>query len=778
MGGTGNAASLAHLEENKGTGYDCTNHELPREIAVEPSLGQASSTIANSSIYLQRTFGLSQQEAMEWFNNTAERVEIDREFQRLNASTKVKIKIRPKNSKIINNFIYIEDIPKACLTYLSGYEIENNGEVISADPLIVWHFAAIEERQEASYIINDAELESRCKDLIQGVGLAENFVDSKEEVHNRPPVLSIPDISFSEDTTYSADMSPYVADPDNLKKEIRLTASSATNMNIVLDGYALQIIPHANWNSMEKITFSASDATNVTSQTVSITITPVDDPPVITSEPRKQVAQYQQYTYQVQATDIENDPLSFSLGQHPVGMSIDSQGIISWPPQRAGSYPVKVQVSEASGLTVAQEYTLEVQRVNKAPQFAPLPSAKLKGLGTNDNGHRDNVITNLWVFVSDDSDTKNLEYSVSSQSNPDLVSCFVDNQKNLDCDVKNNYDGYSDVTISVSDGQFNSYAVSRINVEKNLCTPNLLRKCEDSKIYWFDSCDIKGSLYYDCRNNWLRNQCHDGKCCIGTAFCQEPTQSCKDECKPEERQCSGTGYRVCGDFNNDGCFEWSSVTSCGPDHCDEFRSWTCKDSKTRERSRTCYKQVCANGNCDSALWQDTQTEACSANQVCQNGNCVSQTCSDGTPVNSCSATRPTYCNSAGQLVNNCATCGCPAGKVCQGDGSCVNAVSSLSASYTITSIQDLGGGFKRYNYDITLTESAGVNVNIQSTYSLCSSLYGCVSGTSTFGLITGGTSATRSGYFDTTLGDTVTSTYSWNDVNSNSGTVSRAMSAP
>ncbi|MBI2647430.1 hypothetical protein HYW99_03045, partial [Candidatus Woesearchaeota archaeon] len=47
------------------------------------------------------------------------------------------------------------------------------------------------------------------------------------------------------------------------------------------------------------------------------------------------------------------------------------------------------------------------------------------------------------------------------------------------------------------------------------------------------------------------------------------------------------------------------------------------------------------------------------------------TCSDGTAINQCSSTKPLYCNSALQLVNNCGSCGCSAGYTCQSDGACI-----------------------------------------------------------------------------------------------------------
>lgn len=47
------------------------------------------------------------------------------------------------------------------------------------------------------------------------------------------------------------------------------------------------------------------------------------------------------------------------------------------------------------------------------------------------------------------------------------------------------------------------------------------------------------------------------------------------------------------------------------------------------------------------------------------------TCSDGTPINSCSLTKPRYCNGAGQIIDNCNICSCNDGLLCNsGSGSC------------------------------------------------------------------------------------------------------------
>ena len=75
-------------------------------------------------------------------------------------------------------------------------------------------------------------------------------------------------------------------------------------------------------------------------------------------------------------------------------------------------------------------------------------------------------------------------------------------------------------------------------------------------------------------------------------------------------------------------------------------------------------------NCDSDHYQDfCEVEDCSlTGKVCVKGVCIdsSSTCSDGTPYNTCSTNTgvPWYCNSSGNLVENCGECGCSGSWVC------------------------------------------------------------------------------------------------------------------
>jgi len=201
-------------------------------------------------------------------------------------------------------------------------------------------------------------------------------------------------------------------------------------------------------------------------------------------------------------------------------------------------------------------------RENTAPTISSLPDVKLSGMGL-----KKNVISNLWQYALDkETNTQNLVYTIVDQTNKNLVECSISNEKHVDCEVKQNKESTSRVTIQVDDYQFTDRAVFNIDVSQfcgkrdrkgcsgdaifwfdscnnkedlvqacqsgeicenadchKPCTQNSEKKCEDGdKMYSYDSCGKKGELYYNCKDNIIRNQCRNGKCCIGNFFCLEP----------------------------------------------------------------------------------------------------------------------------------------------------------------------------------------------------------------------------------------------------------------
>tara|TARA_R110001599_G_scaffold233082_1_gene432254 strand:- start:3510 stop:8678 length:5169 start_codon:yes stop_codon:yes gene_type:complete len=87
----------------------------------------------------------------------------------------------------------------------------------------------------------------------------------------------------------------------------------------------------------------------------------INNPPVITSVPPATSSVGNLYTYTVQAQDIENDPLTYTLSSAPVGMAIDAnQGVINWTPSsnQEGVHTINVVVSDSQGNTASQGFTI------------------------------------------------------------------------------------------------------------------------------------------------------------------------------------------------------------------------------------------------------------------------------------------------------------------------------------------------------------------------------------------------------------------------------------
>ncbi|MBX9627946.1 MAG: putative Ig domain-containing protein, partial [Gemmataceae bacterium] len=107
------------------------------------------------------------------------------------------------------------------------------------------------------------------------------------------------------------------------------------------------------------------------SQTYTLVAAAANGPPTITSNAVQTVTAGLPYRYDVRASDPDGDPLTFTLDQHPVGMTVDRLGRITWSPGVAdvGKHRVAVTVDDGRGLSVTQTYDLAVLADTKAPRI-------------------------------------------------------------------------------------------------------------------------------------------------------------------------------------------------------------------------------------------------------------------------------------------------------------------------------------------------------------------------------------------------------------------------
>ncbi|MBU1004577.1 MAG: PKD domain-containing protein, partial [Nanoarchaeota archaeon] len=101
-----------------------------------------------------------------------------------------------------------------------------------------------------------------------------------------------------------------------------------------------------------------------------ITVSYVNDAPVITTASINATLEDSNYTYDVNAIDEEGDNLTYSLAVYPSGMVINStDGMIRWLPTNSGVglHNVIVNVSDVFGAYTIQSYVLNVTNINDDP---------------------------------------------------------------------------------------------------------------------------------------------------------------------------------------------------------------------------------------------------------------------------------------------------------------------------------------------------------------------------------------------------------------------------
>ena len=101
------------------------------------------------------------------------------------------------------------------------------------------------------------------------------------------------------------------------------------------------------------------------------TLSFLNKPPVIISEPVITATEDQLYSYQAEASDPNGDTLTYSFIIKPDGMNINSEnGLIIWTPtnNQVGIHRVVVEISDGKH-SVTQSFEIEVSNVNNPPQI-------------------------------------------------------------------------------------------------------------------------------------------------------------------------------------------------------------------------------------------------------------------------------------------------------------------------------------------------------------------------------------------------------------------------
>lgn len=161
-----------------------------------------------------------------------------------------------------------------------------------------------------------------------------------------------------------------------------LTAPTHGTLTVNADG-SFTYVHNGSETLTDSFTYRVSDGINLSNiATVTLTVTPVNDAPVVASIALQTVEQRKTLTFTVSATDpdLPLQPLAFSLAAGaPTGAAIDPvSGVFTWAvpiTQTIGSYTITVRATDNGTPVLFGERTVTVvveQARNVAPVLAPI----------------------------------------------------------------------------------------------------------------------------------------------------------------------------------------------------------------------------------------------------------------------------------------------------------------------------------------------------------------------------------------------------------------------
>ncbi|MBH50327.1 MAG: hypothetical protein CMG69_06235, partial [Candidatus Marinimicrobia bacterium] len=258
-------------------------------------------------------------------------------------------------------------------------------------------------------------------------------------INDAPVLASIPDQTIAEDQSVSVSLSATDEDADN----ITYTAQSDTEfVTVFVIGSLLNIIPNENFNGTATISVTAYDGTDDSGvETFVLTITPVNDAPVLDAISNQVTPEDTPLTVMLSASDVDGDSLTFNTISTSGYIEVSVEGsILTVTPTQDFNGNGIIIVSANDGVVESNTvtFTLTVTSVNDAPVLASIPDQTIA---------EDQSLT--LSLSATDVDGDNVSYF--AEINTDFVIIYVIGSL-LNIIPNENFNGTAIISVTASDG--------------------------------------------------------------------------------------------------------------------------------------------------------------------------------------------------------------------------------------------------------------------------------------------------------------------------------------
>jgi hypothetical protein len=193
---------------------------------------------------------------------------------------------------------------------------------------------------------------------------------------NDPPVVTdIPNQTVAEGGAFTTiNLDDFVSDIDNADSEITWTYFGNTELIVnIVDRIAAITVPEPDWNGSETITFRATDPGLLFDEdAATFTATAVNDAPILAAIGSRSVAEGENLSFMVTASDVDGDPLTMTAENLPENAAyndnLNGSGAFNFSPShtQSGVYYITFMVSDGA-LADTEIVQITVTDVNQAP---------------------------------------------------------------------------------------------------------------------------------------------------------------------------------------------------------------------------------------------------------------------------------------------------------------------------------------------------------------------------------------------------------------------------
>ena len=186
------------------------------------------------------------------------------------------------------------------------------------------------------------------------------FTVTVNNENDTPVLAAIGNQSLSEDHTLTIELD--ASDVDNAWEDLTFTATTedqgiAANVN----GNEVTFTPEANFNGINTFVITVTDGLADAVELIEVSVSEVNDAPVITTAADPEAYTGQIWSYQVGVDDVDDSEFTYSLSNEPTGMSVSGSGEVTWQPETGTTTSGNVTLTVSDGdLTDSEAFILTV----------------------------------------------------------------------------------------------------------------------------------------------------------------------------------------------------------------------------------------------------------------------------------------------------------------------------------------------------------------------------------------------------------------------------------